>query len=1640
MPQVVPAIIAFVSAVGTAVVAGSAGLAAFAIGAATIVAAGMLANKLIANLYEMPTMDTDQSRQSTVRSTVEPQKVIYGETLVSGPVAFIGVAGQKNRDLYHAVVLAGHEVNAITDVHFDNKVITEAQINSGASGGGNVTAGTFGPKGGETICKINKKLGGAGQTADADLSATFASVGANHKGTGLAYIVTKWTLISDSQETWDQYKPQNIKALVQGRKVYDYRLDTELVKPNVNNASFIAYSTNPVWCLIDYLINTDFGMSVNPNRIDWDAAVVAADACDATVSVPSGVENRFTCNGVLFGTDSHKTNINKILSSMNGMMSYTNGQFVIRAGVYEAPSVSLNEDSLAGAVSVKTSVERSDRFNTVNGVFIDPSQNYKSTEFPEVFTTSARSRDNGEILTKEIQLPMTNSRFMAQRIANKLVQQSDQQKVVTFPTNLSGMEVAIGDRVSLSLAEFNWSNKVFLCLGWTLSDSGNGGINLILREDDSGSYADPAVGEYSTVSSTGALIEGFRGVPDPSNLSATAGLKSIELNWTNPDNMSEILFVEIFASPNSSWASRVKVGETNGTQFFHDGSTTADPLAIGDQRYYWVRARAYSTGEDATAVSDRNPDNDTSTISATVGGVDYDDVVGDAKPEDNATVGATVGTDLYNTDGTTVLGGADVLNEVLEQQILNIQIETGEVLDLETGQDVIIQNLGDVAIYVNESNQILNSTIGSLSNSFSNLENTIVDLTSGVSDVYVQATPPVAGVGSIPDPIPTFSRWYDSDDSNEPYYWDDTEWVSLADPRIASNAASIATLQSGLNTANSNISGNSSAISILDATTISQGNSIASLSSDVTTLRSDLTTAEGDIVTNVSAISGLTARVTTAEGEITSQALDITTLETTVNHPTTGVTASAQAISGLTARVDANEDSISSQASQTTVLNASLSDLLYIQDESDSVIETEAGEELLLNLATDVSNATSEIVETLDSRVVATEQGIVAQSQALTALQSELGTVDGEQQATADALSSLTTRVVATEDGIVAQAQDITELQAELDTVDGDQQATANAVSALTVRVSDTESGVLANAQSIVSLSATVDTNSASIAQINTVSATSDSAIAQSVFNLSATVQDNVSDIADAIDSIATAQATADGKVTTFYQDDAPTAEGDGDLWVDTNDGNKLYRWDSTLETPVWIEVRDSGIAQAIQDAADAQETADGKIVSYFQDDAPSSASEGDLWFDTNDGNKAYRWDSTLETPDWVTIQDNLIAQATADIEQINTVSVDSESAIAQSVATLVADVGDNSAAISAINTVSVDSDSAIAVAVAGLTATVGANSGNITQINTVSATSGSAIARAVNTLNSTVGEDTVTLQEVKGVTDGVSAQYSVTIDNNDHISGFGLVSDIIDGNATSDFTVRADTFRIGGTGGLSDVSPFVVYTTEQTIVKDGVNVTVPAGVYIGDAFIQSAAIGGTKIADGAITADKITAGTITADKIVIDGITLDSDESGNLIIKDGGVGQNQIADVAVDTIKIADQAVTLPVSAQTVGALTITTDQTWNIAQSLTISETGDPVKIAFSIILDNESGSQRFCHVRLRKNSSTILLDTSAFTNEGIRIYDAEANIISYVYDDTSGDTGDQTYYVEVRRQGGWTGTFRVRYRVLTAVVLKK
>jgi len=684
------------------------------IGAVTVAGSVAAAKRLFA--IELPKVDTDGSRQRTVKSTTEAQKVIYGEALVSGPISYIGLKGTDNKDLYQVISLAGHEVNAITDVHFDSQVIANASIGGGSANGGAVS-GIF-----SGYATINKHLGLTTETADSLLTAAFgpgtgtptaSQYTSNHRGDGIAYLAMKWTLDDDSAELWEKYSPQNVKALVQGKKVYDPRLDST-AGANPENTSYIVYQTNPVNCLIDYLMDDNYGMGIPADKINWPAAVTAANGCDVTVNVPGGTESRFTCNGVIFATDSHKKNIAKILSSMNGTLVYTNGKYVIKSGIYYNHSADLNEDDLTGAITVKTSFEGSDRFNTIKGLFIDPSQNHKSSEFPKVQLTDAVSRDNNKVLEKEIALNMTNTSYMAQRIANKLIQQSSQQQIINFPANLSAMRIAVGDRVRVTVSDLSWSNKIFECIGWTFSD--DGGINLTLREDSDQAYddPDPSENEYSTISATGDITDAFRGVPSPSGLTATPGLKSNELNWVNPLRPADYGTIYVYASRNANFSSAVKIGETDGTQFIHDSSNKSlifspsvvnvgdtytirtigntdftamgaasntvgvvftatatgsgtgnlwETIVPGNTRYYWVRA-IKNVGTDAASRSDLEPNSDpNTTVFATVGAVEVDwDNVADP------TIGIDINNDTIsiNTGSATTTTGQDVATSGIE--------------------------------------------------------------------------------------------------------------------------------------------------------------------------------------------------------------------------------------------------------------------------------------------------------------------------------------------------------------------------------------------------------------------------------------------------------------------------------------------------------------------------------------------------------------------------------------------------------------------------------------------------------------------------------------------------------------------------------------------------------------------------------------------------------------------------------------------------------------------------------------------------------------------------------------------------------------------------------------------------------------
>ena len=165
---------------------------------------------------------------------------------------------------------------------------------------------------------------------------------------------------------------------------------------------------------------------------------------------------------------------------------------------------------------------------------------------------------------------------------------------------------------------------------------------------------------------------------------------------------------------------------------------------------------------------------------------------------------------------------------------------------------------------------------------------------------------------------------------------------------------------------------------------------------------------------------------------------------------------------------------------------------------------------------------------------------------------------------------------------------------------------------------------------------------------------------------------------------------------------------------------------------------------------------------------------------------------------------------------------------------------------------------------------------------------------------------------------DGATAQYTIKLDTNNYISGFGLSSaSNAAGANTSAFAIRADEFYIANPAGpsVAPAMPFIVRTSAATI--NGVEV--PAGVYMTDAFIQNGTITNAKIANLAVddakidslSAAKITTGFLSADRIQAGSLDAKIANIDTAVITSGTFDSARIADAAITTAKIGDGQIT---------------------------------------------------------------------------------------------------------------------------------
>ena len=529
MPQAIA--IAILSNVSFATVSGAIQAVKFlaaVIKFAAITAASMAASKLLAP--KMPSFaDSSLSdRSQLVRNPISARTIVYGKTRVSGTIVYLSTTGTKNEYLHIVLTLAGHEVEAIDEVYFNDELVPLT---------GNTPTGFY-----AGVARINKKRGVPGDTADADLIADTASLTdgkwtSDHKLSGIAYLYVRLT--------WDAEKfPSgipNISAVIRGKKVLD---------PRTGNTG---YSANAALCLRDYLTDTSLGMGMTAAEVDDTAFGVAATICEEQVQIlpvsPVVNENRYEANGVIVTSASPDENIGKLLSAMGGLIAYTGGRIVPYASAYRIPTVTLTEKHFVGPLNVQTRTSARDRVNSVKGVYVSETNNWQVTDFPTISSPTYVTQDNGNVFFRDVVLPFTTSPSCAQRLAVLELRRAREEITFSARFRLEAMQVRAGDTVMITNAKLGWSSKVFEVMEWNFASDGTPPqvfIDMTLRETDSEIYSWDVDEEIFVEDSPNTTLPDPFTLGAPTNLSLTADgttqlvqadgtiLPRIRVGWTPP--------------------------------------------------------------------------------------------------------------------------------------------------------------------------------------------------------------------------------------------------------------------------------------------------------------------------------------------------------------------------------------------------------------------------------------------------------------------------------------------------------------------------------------------------------------------------------------------------------------------------------------------------------------------------------------------------------------------------------------------------------------------------------------------------------------------------------------------------------------------------------------------------------------------------------------------------------------------------------------------------------------------------------------------------------------------------------------------------------------------------------------------------
>ena len=514
--------------------------------------------------------------------------VIYGERLVGGTRVFMETSGTDNTYLYMAIVMSEGEINSIEEVRVDDKVVTFA---SSLSDGTEVEVGSGDGnfyKDSESLIRIQPFFGTDSQSASSLLS-TLSSWGSNHRLRGICYLALRFKWNQDAFTGIPK-----VQAKIKGKKVV-----TLASNLSEQTASF---STNPAFCILDYLRNERYGKGIATSEIDLQSFYDASQVCVTQVTPYSSASdiNIFDTNTVLDTSQKIIDNVRELLKGCRGYLPYTSGKYKLIIETTGSASITLTEDDIIGGYNLSIPT-KNERYNRVIVGFVNPDRNFQVDEvqFPPIDDSglssadqhaTMKTADGGFLLEGRFSFKTLTSPYQAEEMAEVILRRSREAITLGLNVSFDAYDLAIGDIVNITHSSLGFSAKAFRVMGITFNEDFTIGLSLV--EYQASHYTWASKSQVSSTPSTN--------LPNPFTIQPPASVTlSDQLIEYNDGTVIVALDVSIGASPDSFidfYQVEYKLSTDSNFIIYAQGSgLNHRVLNVIDQSTYDVRVKAVNT-------------------------------------------------------------------------------------------------------------------------------------------------------------------------------------------------------------------------------------------------------------------------------------------------------------------------------------------------------------------------------------------------------------------------------------------------------------------------------------------------------------------------------------------------------------------------------------------------------------------------------------------------------------------------------------------------------------------------------------------------------------------------------------------------------------------------------------------------------------------------------------------------------------------------------------------------------------------------------------------------------------------------------------------------------------------------------------